>query len=53
MTEDLLKWFVPLLAVYGAGLSTYNTWSARRQKTLAERRTLQIEVARGFPVYDD
>ena len=53
MAEELLKWLVPLLAVYGAGLSTYNTWSARRQKKLAERRILRVEVARGFPVYDD
>lgn len=53
MTEDLTKWLVPLLALYGAGLSTYNTWSARREKALVEKRVLRVTVARGFPVYDD
>lgn len=53
MIEELIKWLVPVLAVYGAGLSTYNTLSARRQKTLAETRMLRVTVSRGFLVYDD
>ena len=51
--QDILEWLVPILAVYGAGLSTYNIWSTHRRKKLAERRILKVGAAYGIPIYDD
>ena len=51
--EGILPWLVPILAVYGALLSTYNTWSMQHRSNMAQRRTLRVRAVRGMPVYDD
>ena len=51
--EGILAWLVPILAVYGATLSTYNVWSTQRRNKMAERRTLRVRAVRGIPIYDD
>ena len=51
--DKILAWLVPILAVYGAILSTYNAWSTQRRNTMAERRMLRVRAVRGIPVYDD
>lgn len=51
--DEILAWLVPVLAVYGALLSTYNAWSTQRRSNMAQRRTLRVRAVRGIPIYDD
>ena len=51
--DEILEWLVPILAVYGAILSTYNIWSTQRRNRMSARRTLRVRAVRGLPIYDD
>ena len=53
MAEEVLQWVVPMLAGYGAALSTYNAWSARRQRERGERRVLELKATYAWPVGED